>query len=68
MNDILVVFKNIIPNVVIILTALYIASQDSPLAFIAGAASVILVFAVVYFIITKRAIHERRKHPHVKVQ
>ena len=49
MNDLSPVLKNIIPNVIIFITALYVASKDSPLAFFGGVMSTIILTGLFFW-------------------
>ncbi len=50
MHELTPALKNIIPNSIIFITSLYIASKDSPLAFIAGSGTTILGVALFLYI------------------
>jgi len=50
MQDHVSMLKNIVPNVIVIFTTLYVASKDSPLAFFTGVAITLLTAAIILFI------------------
>ncbi len=55
MYDLSVILKNLIPNTIIFLTTLYVASKNSPIAFICGALITILFFIAISYFIGKRS-------------
>jgi len=60
MQDLAPALKNIIPNIVIFITALYVASKNSPLAFITGVGSTIILTVLFFWVQKTRIKHGKR--------